>query len=662
MAVDVDEATAVVATDESPAGPGQLARAGLLAIVILPIVVAVVRALRRNWFPIGDNALLYIRTADVFTEHHPFLGSWTSASLSLGVNLNNPGPTYDLLIAPFAQFLSPGPGAAIGVGAVNIASIIGISFASRRMGGWAMQRWMLLAAAGLAWSMGSEMLIDIWQAHALLLPFLLFLVLLVGCTAGMSRFLPAAAGVGTLLIQTHISYAYILVFLIGTSLATLWWLHRPVDWRQLPGSLRSRVSVITFAVLVVLWAHPLYEQFFGEGQGNLSRLVSNSSGGSLTLGLTDATKITSSIMALPWWWTRLGYSTTVPDTPLTLSDDGAALHLSGGLPGFFVAFLALVVITVGLGLLTRSAHGRGSALQTSAGVLATVASPAVVASLSLLTIGPVGLSAHHVRWVWSLSVFVTFVAVWLGAELWSATRDRAETRWLTPAAIVMTVVLSLLNLAYVAHPEGPVTDYSAMPAMRRVFPEIGVLADHDPVLYDTSNLRVFEPYSSTMMMRMQELGVEFRVADEIWVRQLGNNRRANGAETTVVFQLEGIEALNYGGPACTIALTSALSVPAENAARTNAELFAAELVDGAITIDEAMLTEDDPIDQLGAAQEGDHDAAWLLVIDGTLSRWVTDGIAASPNTNLATELDEIFNWMLTSYGLFAEGPWDCPNP
>jgi hypothetical protein len=50
------------------------------------------------------------------------------------------------------------------------------------------------------------------------------------------------------------------------------------------------------------------------------------------------------------------------------------------------------------------------------------------------------------------------------------------------------------------------------------------------------------------------------------------------------------------------------------------------------------------------------------VIDGTLSRWVTDGIAASPNTNLATELDEIFNWMLTSYGLFAEGPWDCSNP
>ena len=658
MAVDVEQPVEAATTDESSEGPGPLARAALVGVVALPIVVAVVRALRRHWFPIGDNALLYIRTVDVFTDHHPFLGSWTSASLSLGINLNNPGPTYDLLMAPFAQFLSPGPGAAIGVGTINIAAIIGISMASRRMGGWAMQRWMLLAAAALAWSMGSEMLIDIWQAHALLLPFLLFMVLMVGCTAGMGRFLPAAAGVGTLLIQTHISYAYILVFLIGTSLLTLWSRNRPIGWRQLPDLAKSRISVMTIAVLAVLWAHPLYEQFFGEGQGNLSRLITNSSGGSLTLGPTDATRITSSIMALPWWWTRPGYSTTVPDTPLTVTDNGTELNLSGGLPGFLLAFVAIVVITVGLGLLTRAAHRRGSALQTSAGVLATVSPPAVVVSLSLLTIGPVGLSAHHVRWVWSLAVFITFVAVWLGAELWSDNREAASTRWMTPAAIGVTIVLSLLNFAYIAHPEGPVTDYASMSAMRRAFPGIGVLADRGPVLYDTSNLRAFEPYSSTMMMRMQELGIEFRVSDEGFVRQLGNNRRADGTETTVVFQLEGVQALDYSGPACTVALTSALSEADEAVVRERADLLAQQLMDGSLFVDEALFAPDDRIDQLAAAREGNFDAAWLLVIDGTLSRWIADGLATSREISLG-EVDEIVYWMLTSYGLFAEGPWSC---
>ena len=68
------------------------------------------------------------------------------------------------------------------------------------------------------------------------------------------------------------------------------------------------------------------------------------------------------------------------------------------------------------------------------------------------------------------------------------------------------------------------------------------------MVYDVSNLRVFEPYSSTMMMRMQELGIEFRVTDEGLVRQLGPSRRADGTETTRVFQLQGVEALDYSGP------------------------------------------------------------------------------------------------------------------
>ena len=58
--------------------------------------------------------------------------------------------------------------------------VVGIAGAARSIGGWAMQRWMLLACAALTWIMGSELLIDIWQAHALLLPFLAYLVLMVG--------------------------------------------------------------------------------------------------------------------------------------------------------------------------------------------------------------------------------------------------------------------------------------------------------------------------------------------------------------------------------------------------------------------------------------------------------------------------------------------------
>jgi len=73
-AVDVDKPAA---TDNAPPigeGPPTWARLVLIGVAVLPVVTAIVRSIRRDWFPIGDNALLYIRAADAFTEHHPLLG------------------------------------------------------------------------------------------------------------------------------------------------------------------------------------------------------------------------------------------------------------------------------------------------------------------------------------------------------------------------------------------------------------------------------------------------------------------------------------------------------------------------------------------------------------------------------------------------------------
>ncbi len=72
----VDEADDEIRTIE----PARPVRIGATVFVIVPIITAVIRALRNDWFPIGDNALLFIRTRDVLTEDHPYLGSWTSAS------------------------------------------------------------------------------------------------------------------------------------------------------------------------------------------------------------------------------------------------------------------------------------------------------------------------------------------------------------------------------------------------------------------------------------------------------------------------------------------------------------------------------------------------------------------------------------------------------
>jgi hypothetical protein len=285
-----------------------------------------------------------------------------------------------------------------------------------------------------------------------------------------------------------------------------------------------------------------------------------------------------------------------------------------------------------------------------------------------LTIGTGGFSSHHVRWVWPLSVFITFCRVWMATEIWIARRADATTEaqrstpWFDGISVGLIVVLSVANLAYLERPDGPVAAYATMPAMRRALPQVGMLAGHDPVVYDVSNLRVFEPYSSTMMMRMQELGIEFRVTDEGLVRQLGPSRRADGTETTRVFQLQGVEALDYSGPACTVALVSALTADDEAETRALADRLAGDLVDGTIVIDDDQLEESEPIDQLAVARAGDLGAAWLLVIDDSLARWVAQGIATtSRETDLGVDTGRVMRWAQSSYGLFAEGSWDCPN-
>lgn len=694
---DAADAPEVADAPGTAGEPTRVLRAVLVGLVVLPILVAVVRALRHDWFPIGDDALLYIRVRDVLTSHHPLLGSWSSASLSLGTNINNPGPLYQDLAAPFAHLLGPGAGAAIGVGVLNSLAIVGASSAARHVSGWSLQRWILLACAALSWTMGSELLFDIWQAHALLLPFLCFLVLLVGVATCRTRCIPWALFVGSLLVQTHISYAYILGTLTPVAIALAWWNERVagrnVTRQRIVRGLRGRTARISYAVLAVVWIQTVVEQLFGEGQGNLSRLVSNSGGGDVTLGFANAVKIVAAIVALPPWWLRRGFSSTVPSTRLTDGPDGPELRIAS-LPNGLIAVLAVLVLVAALALAARWCARAGLRVQAHAAALAAAGVLAAVLCLGLLTVGRVGLAAHHVRWVWPFAVVVQTVLGWALASLalrrWggSVASGRSE-RIVTVATVAVSVAFAALTLPFHAQQEGPVSDVEAMPALRTVFHALGepTLLDRlesvQPIVYETANLRVFEPYSSAVMMRLQELGIEFRVTDEGMVRQLGNGRRADGTESATLVQLEGSDALLHDGPECLLALGDALDDGEAAAATTAADVLAAGLVDGTVFIDTAVLPDDERA-QYDVAFGGDVDTARRLVYEGYVQRWLLGGagyvdtpgidaleatLAGVPDRVVPTDeangsriasvtlgaLDLIEDWVVSSYALVGTG-------
>lgn len=646
---------------ERPGRP-TLQRWALVAVVSAPIVLAAARAVRRGWFPIGDSALLYIRAADVGTRHHPWLGSWTSASLSVGTNMNNPGAMYDWLMAPFARLLPPGPGAAIGVACINILCVIGIALAARHVGGERYERWMLAAAAGLTWTMGSELLFDIWQAHALLLPFLLFMVLLTGCALGRPRCIPWALVVATLLVQTHISYAYVLSVLTLAAASLHWWMGRQVPLRERLRAVRRRPLLVGGSVTLALWLPTIGEQFLSSGRGNLSRLASSLGKGELSLGGGNALRASAGVFAWPDWWLRSGFSTTVRGTPLTQGSGGPSIVLQG-LPGVGVALVALLAATALLMLLARGLGDEANRVGRVACALGAVLLPASVVCLAVLTVGPGGLSPHHLRWLWTASVFAHFAA-FHEVAVRSAARWPATRKALLGIPVAAAVVLAALALPFHAAPEGPVADRAVEPNLSVVFRSLEPLRQYQPVRYRTDNLRVYEPYSSAVMMRMQEMGIEFRVEDPGMVRQLGDGRRSDGSEAVEVFQLEAVAAMQYDGPACRLAYTSLVTGGAASTAIAAAEWASEALRTGDIAVlDDADLDSADAALFEGVAA-GDDTAVVDLVYRGNLSRLLAAGVLEVAGTDADQLLDDmriVDQWIATTYGLYANLPGSCPH-
>src|SRR5207248_4585500 len=109
----------------------------------------------------------------------------------------------------------------VGVAFLNGLALVGIAVVAHRRGGPLLTTAAMATAAGLTWTMGSEVLIAPVQTASLVLPFLCFLALLWGVSCGDVALLPWVAGVASLLVQTHVVFAFLVPTLTVFSLVML---------------------------------------------------------------------------------------------------------------------------------------------------------------------------------------------------------------------------------------------------------------------------------------------------------------------------------------------------------------------------------------------------------------------------------------------------------
>ncbi len=567
-----DERVGMVTSRRTPLGLGRVSESDrLIAIVVtviacLPIVVATVRALMHHWTPIGDDGLLAIRAEDLFSRHIPLLGTASSASFAATKPLNNPGPLYFYVLGlPVAAF-GTAVGTAVGAAAVNLTAIVAIGMTGWRRAGLMGTALAVLVASTLAWSMGSELLYDIWQPHGLLLPFLAFLFLMWSVAAADWRAFPLAVLAGSLLMQTHLTYGYLTPLLLVVALGVGQLQSRrgrlvAGDDRQPPITATveraGRWIALGLVVGLVAWTPSLIEQVT-TSDGNMSRLIRQIQDPPKgVVGGTGALRLTATVLADPPFWGRDSFPDTFRPAGSPYGATAPTVDRTGAVGNRFAAVALGVIGCVLAGLVLIGWRRRRPPVMAAA----TVALVALVGSwytASKVTVDIVGVAPHQFRFLWPMAAFVTFA---IGLGVVEITRAASVVRVVRVVAMALVVVMSLWNLPTYAATVGPQLEAGSLPTIRDLDRQLGPAEQFRPLLLDFTKLRFGEPFSGALMAELRRRNIELVTDDVYLARQLGPTRATNGhdAKTKIFYRSGDVARAKTIGPFRRIAFHNGLA-------------------------------------------------------------------------------------------------------
>jgi hypothetical protein len=523
--------------------------AGLAA---LPVVWATARALVRGWMPMGDNAWFTVRSRDVLTEHHPLLGAWSSGSASVGELVNNLGPLQlDLLAVPVR--VDWAAGTAIGTGLVNVGAALVAVVAGRRAGGPLGAALVAVLVAGVAWSMGSELLFEPRQHHALVLPFLCVLVVSWALAAGWAWALPWLVGWSSLVAQTHLTFV---VPVLAASVWALvaWWARagvlRRTGWHRPPD---VRVLWVGACVAVLAWIQPLIDQIWAPmGEGNVSSLLAAAGGDQATAGPGHGARAVATVVSAPPWWGRPGFRDFEP---------------AAGLLGPVATVVGLGAVGAVLASVVALGHRRRRWPLVALGGTGAVSVAAAWVQASTTPVeGSFGAVAGNYRWLWPVAALVTLTALVGLVEVLRGleAKRRLVARDAVSCALVVAALLAGLALPTAYGSPGPEADAPLIPAARDLVDQLGDLDGEHQVLVERGGLWFGEPFTYVLLAALQDRGIDLRFTDPVDERRFGPGRVHEGGDIARVRLVGGDAALADPPPdEERLALVTGLDAPQE---------------------------------------------------------------------------------------------------
>jgi hypothetical protein len=350
----------------------------------LPVIVSTVHAVSAGWLPLGDDAIIAVRSYDVLSTHPPLLGSYSASSQVIGQPVLSPGPLLFWLLALPVRLGEVAP--AVTMGIVNVCAVVGVVALARRRGGLPLMFATGAVVAAMCGSLEARIFSDVWNPSAAVIPFTLLTFLAWSLAAGDYKLLPVAALVASFVVQSHLTYALPSALLLVVALGFLA-ASRP--------SIPRRWLVATAAVVLVCWSFPVAEEAVHR-PGNLERIVQVATTGTSKFGAAAGWHAVVHSAGIPPWWLR---SPRVPFARLaevTYAPDDASS----------ASAVALILALIGVAVVAFRARRRD------------LAAAAVLALALLLSIGVVTASTPTSHGLFAVIYYTLWWAAPAGMFAW----------------------------------------------------------------------------------------------------------------------------------------------------------------------------------------------------------------------------------------------------
>ncbi|HEY6533689.1 MAG TPA: hypothetical protein VIY72_15375 [Acidimicrobiales bacterium] len=483
-------------TDPRPARTGRFRTPGwraaqlvlvgvVVAVVAWPVLEAARAALDELWRPTGDWAVLNLRVEDV-GRNTPLVGPYSR------YGWNHPGPLLYWILAPAYHLLGDRPVALLAAtGLFNATAVVAVLLVAWRRGRWPLLLGTSAAMAVLLHSIGPALLRDPWNPYVTILPLALFVFLAWSAAEGDRWIWPAAIGVGSFLVQSHVGYA-VVVASVGSAAAVMAWRAR-AERPLLPRDIGSRRALLalTIGIVAVCWAPVALDEV--AGTGNLTDTAryfttSDQATAGLSAGVGQAARHLALIDA-PWLGDREAND-----------DDGAIL-------GGDVGALALPMAAFALALLAATAARQRSAVRFQ--VLVAVLAISGVVATSRIT-GPV--FGYLVRWWWVVACLWWLSTMWsagLAAAHWARVprRARAALPWLVAPLLVLVTLSATLRTAGGAD-DAPTPDPSSTAVLEHLLqPTVDAVRGSGPLLVVATG-SVWGTMADSVRLELERNGIE----------------------------------------------------------------------------------------------------------------------------------------------------------